>query len=80
MQAVQHSVSKTAVPVNINVLNSTWQQSEYTVDVCVLMEGQPGDNFYPFLVVRLVCLIFCCSQTVFRMLIPEIYQNSMEQL
>jgi hypothetical protein len=42
MQEVQHSVSKTAVPVNINVLNSTWQQFEYSVVVCVLMEGQPG--------------------------------------
>jgi hypothetical protein len=80
MQEVQRSVSKTAVPVNINVLNSTWQQFEYRVDVCVLMEGKPGDNFYPFLAVRPVCLTFCYSQTVFRMLIPEIYQNSVDQL
>jgi hypothetical protein len=27
------------VPVIINVLNSTWQQFKYSVDVCVLMEG-----------------------------------------
>jgi hypothetical protein len=42
------------------------------------MEGQPGDNFYPFLAVRPVCLMFCYSQTVFRMLIPEINQNVYE--
>jgi hypothetical protein len=48
MKEVQYSVSKTAVPENINVLNSTWQEVEYSVDVRVLMEGQAGDNFYPF--------------------------------
>jgi hypothetical protein len=46
----------------------------------VLMEGQPGDNFDWFvLVVRLDFLTFCYSQTVFTVLIPEIYQTFMEQ-
>ena len=31
-----------------------------------------------YIVVRLVCLRFCYSQTVFRMLIPEIHQKFME--
>jgi hypothetical protein len=34
MKEVQDSVSQTTLPLNITVLSSTWQQFEYSVDVC----------------------------------------------
>jgi len=83
MKEVQDTVSKTALPLNISVLSSTWQQFEYSIDVCHINGNMSWEYLwllYVYIVVRLVCLSFCYSQTVFRMLVPEIFQDLMKRL
>jgi hypothetical protein len=60
IKQVQNTVYKTAVPVNISVLNGNRQQFEYSVDVCVLLEGQAGDDCN---------LFFSCKAGLFDILL-----------